>query len=87
MLTGLATWAIVGHSERRRDQGETDAHIGRKLLRCREAGLRPILCVGEQLEEREAGQAESRVREQLERAIARSCCSRATSIPSTGDRL
>ena len=41
---------IVGHSERRRDQGETDALIGRKLLRCAEAGLRPILCVGEQLD-------------------------------------
>ena len=55
MLAGLATWAIVGHSERRRDQGETDALIGRKLVRCAEAGLRPILCVGEQLDEREAG--------------------------------
>ena len=47
-----------GHSERRRDQGETDELIGRKLLRCVEAGLRPILCVGEQLDEREAGRAE-----------------------------
>ena len=55
----LAIWAIVGHSERRRDQGETDAQIGRKLLRCAEFGLRPILCVGEQLDEREAGKAEA----------------------------
>ena len=60
MLVGLAaTWSIVGHSERRRDQGEDDALIGRKLLRCIEAGLRPILCVGEQLDEREQGRAES----------------------------
>jgi triosephosphate isomerase len=69
MLTDLATWSIVGHSERRRDQAESDEDIGRKLLRCREAGLRPILCVGEHMHERNAGQAESRVREQLERAL------------------
>ena len=55
MVAVLATWAIIGHSERRRDQGETDELIGRKLLRCAEFGLRPILCVGEQLDEREAG--------------------------------
>ncbi|MBA3307159.1 MAG: triose-phosphate isomerase, partial [Chloroflexi bacterium] len=38
MLAGLASWCIVGHSERRRDQAETDELIGRKLIRCREAG-------------------------------------------------
>ena len=57
MLAGLATWVIVGHSERRRDAGETDELIGRKLGRAVDAGLRPILCVGEQLAEREAGRA------------------------------
>ena len=70
MLAGLATWAIVGHSERRRDQGETDELIGRKLVRCVEGGLRPILCVGEQLAEREAGQAESTVQAQLQAAMS-----------------
>ena len=55
MLAGLATWVIVGHSERRRDAGETDELIGRKLGRAVDAGLRPILCVGEQLADREAG--------------------------------
>ena len=65
MLAGLATWVIVGHSERRRDAGETDELIGRKLRRAVEAGLRPILCVGEQLEEREAGRAEAVVRGQV----------------------
>jgi triosephosphate isomerase len=70
MLVGLADWCIVGHSERRRDQGETDELIGHKLVRCSEAGLRPILCVGEQLAEREAGRAESTVQAQLEGAIA-----------------
>jgi len=57
MLDGLATWVILGHSERRRDAGETDELIGAKLARAVEAGLRPILCVGEQLADREAGRA------------------------------
>jgi triosephosphate isomerase len=66
MLAGLATWSIVGHSERRRDQDERDSLIARKLLRCAENGLRPILCVGEDLSERIAGRAEHTVRSQLE---------------------
>jgi triosephosphate isomerase (TIM) len=57
MLVGLATWVIVGHSERRRDAGETDALVARKVVRAIDAGLRPILCVGEQLVDREAGRA------------------------------
>jgi triosephosphate isomerase len=65
MLAGLATWVIVGHSERRRDAGETDALIGRKLRAARAAGLRPILCVGEQLDEREGGRAEAVVDAQV----------------------
>ena len=70
MLAGLATWVIVGHSERRRDAGETDQIIGRKLGRAIDAGLRPILCVGEQLAEREAGEQESVVDRQLGDALA-----------------
>jgi triosephosphate isomerase len=70
MLAGLASWVIVGHSERRRDAGETDALVGRKLARALEAGLRPILCVGEQLAEREAGRAEAVVATQLSGALA-----------------
>ena len=65
MLAGLAQWVIVGHSERRRDAGETDAQIGGKIERAIESGLRPILCVGEQLRDREAGEAEDVVRRQL----------------------
>jgi len=57
MLVGLATWVIAGHSERRRDSRETDALIALKVGRALEVGLRPILCVGEQLAEREAGRA------------------------------
>jgi triosephosphate isomerase len=69
MVVPAASWAIVGHSERRRDQCETDALIGRKLLRCGEAALRPILCVGEVLEERESGRAEVTVRDQVRDAL------------------
>jgi triosephosphate isomerase len=70
MLDGLATWVIVGHSERRRDAGETDELVGRKLSRAVQAGLRPILCVGEQLEDRDAGRAIAVVERQLRLAVA-----------------
>ncbi|MEO8437513.1 MAG: triose-phosphate isomerase [Chloroflexota bacterium] len=69
MLIGLASWVIVGHSERRRDAGETDELIGRKLARAMDAGLRPILCVGEQLDDREAGAQDAVVRRQLDGAL------------------
>jgi triosephosphate isomerase len=69
MLAGLATWVIVGHSERRRDAGETDSLIGRKLGRAVEAGLRPILCVGEQLADRDAGREIAVVDGQLRGAL------------------
>jgi triosephosphate isomerase len=70
MLGGLATWVILGHSERRRDAAETDALIGRKLRRAIDAGLRPILCVGELLADREAGRATQVVGDQLRGALA-----------------
>jgi triosephosphate isomerase len=70
MLVGLATWVIVGHSERRRDAAETDELIGRKLGRAVDAGLRPILCVGERLEQREAGSQDAVVHHQLAGALA-----------------
>lgn len=70
MLGGLATWVILGHSERRRDFAESDELIGLKLVRALEAGLRPILCVGEQLADREAGQEIAVVERQLRGALA-----------------
>ncbi len=69
MLVGLVTWVIVGHSERRRDAGETDELIGRKVGRAIDAGLRPILCVGEQLADRDAGDQARVVRRQLTGAL------------------
>ncbi len=65
MLRGLATWTIVGHSERRRDAGETDALANQKISRALEVELKVILCVGEQLADREAGRAEAVVRDQV----------------------
>ncbi len=65
MLEDLASWVIVGHSERRRDAGETDALVSQKAARALDAGLRVILCVGEQLDDREAGRAEAVVRAQV----------------------
>jgi triosephosphate isomerase len=69
MLAGLVSWAIIGHSERRRDQFETDELIGRKIRRLVEAGIRPMLCCGEQLEQREAGAAVATVQAQVRAAL------------------
>lgn len=70
MLEGLATWVILGHSERRRDAGETDELIGSKLARAVHARLRPILCVGEQLADRDADRAADVVDGQLRGSLA-----------------
>ena len=59
-------YAIVGHSERRQIYRETDAQVGAKYAAARKAGLTPIVCVGETLEEREAGRTEEVVGRQLE---------------------
>jgi triosephosphate isomerase len=71
MLDGLATWAIAGHSERRRYHHETNEMVGEKVKRAIEAGLRPILCVGEDLEVREEGArvAEALVTDQVVHAL------------------
>ncbi|RRQ20723.1 triose-phosphate isomerase [Thiohalobacter thiocyanaticus] len=63
------TYAIVGHSERRSIYGESDEFTARKFAAARRFGLTPILCVGELLEEREAGTTEAVVGRQLDAVI------------------
>jgi triosephosphate isomerase len=64
-----ASFVIVGHSERRALYGETDALVARKFMAAQRAGLTPILCVGETLEEREGGQTEAVVGRQLDAVL------------------
>src|SRR5512141_2208072 len=60
MLADLGvSMALVGHSERRRDRKETEADFSRKMKRLADAGLVPVYCVGETLEERDAGRTEA----------------------------
>ena len=70
MLQGLCEYVILGHSERRQLFGESDELINRKIHSAQSCGLRPILCVGETLDERESGQAKSVVAEQVRRGLA-----------------
>jgi triosephosphate isomerase len=65
-------YVIVGHSERRALFGETDAVVAAKFAAALVAGLTPILCVGETLEERDAGRAESVIAQQLDAVVAES---------------
>src|SRR5579862_139688 len=52
-------WVIIGHSERRQYFGETEESVFKKTVAALEAGLKPIVCVGERLEERESGATET----------------------------
>jgi triosephosphate isomerase len=63
-------YAIVGHSERRQFNGETDAIIARKYAQAQAAGLVPILCVGETLEERESGKTEEVVARHIDAVLS-----------------
>jgi len=71
MLAELGVpYVILGHSERRQYYNENDADLARKVRAALDAGLRPILCSGETLEEREGGRTESKVGGQLDAGLA-----------------
>ncbi len=70
MLSALkCAYVIVGHSERRQLFGETDEHVAKKVRAVFGAGMGPILCVGETLEERDAGRTEDKVVTQVKAAL------------------
>lgn len=71
MLKELSVrYAVVGHSERRQFFGETNEGVNKRAKAALAAGLRPIVCVGEKLAEREAGQTEAVVRDHVTGSLA-----------------
>jgi triosephosphate isomerase (TIM) len=70
MLTEIEVGGVVlGHSERRADNGETDRALALKVPAALEAGLVPILCVGESEEERQSGDTERKLRHQVQEGL------------------
>ncbi len=63
-------WVIIGHSERRQYFGETDDTVFKKTVAAIDSGLKPIVCVGERLDEREAGQTGAVLEEQFQGGLA-----------------
>jgi len=70
MLADLCEFVIIGHSERRQYFNETGDIINKKILAALRVRLKPILCIGERLEENEAGRTEEIVTEQLRASLA-----------------
>jgi triosephosphate isomerase len=70
MLEGLASFVIVGHSERRQYDGETDEKVGRKVASAVAHGLRPIAAVGERAEERRDGETQRVIDRQVRAAVS-----------------
>jgi len=69
MLAGLCEYVIIGHSERRQYFQESGTLLNKKLQAAIKAGLKPILCIGERLDENEAGKTEAVITEQLNSAL------------------
>jgi len=62
-------WTLVGHSERRTKYGDSDEQTAAKVAKCQEQGIKVILCIGEQLEEREGGKTDEVNKRQLAACI------------------
>lgn len=69
LLTAGCQYVILGHSERRLHFGETDQGVKKKVAAALAAGLTPMVCIGEKLEERESGQTERVVEGQLTKVV------------------
>jgi len=63
-------YVLVGHSERRQYQMETDEMVHKKIVQCYEAALTPVLCIGETLKEKEGGKRDSVIINQLHKALS-----------------
>ena len=70
MISDLCEFAIIGHSERRQYFGETGEIVNKKVKAAVAVGLKPILCIGERLEENETGRTETVITEQLRSSLA-----------------
>ena len=70
MIADLCEFVIIGHSERRQFLNETGEIVNKKITAALKVGLKPILCIGERLEENEAGKTEEVVTEQLKSSLA-----------------
>ncbi|MBA7619046.1 Triosephosphate isomerase [subsurface metagenome] len=70
MLAELCEFVIIGHSERRNYFNENGEIVNKKVIAALKAGLKPILCIGEKLEENEAGKTEEVITGQMESSLA-----------------
>lgn len=69
LLDAGCEYVVIGHSERRHVFGETDDEINKKVLKALSSGLKPIFCIGEKLAQRNEGQTEKVIREQVSNGL------------------